>query len=186
MEQETKKAPGPETEGRKASTVVSATDRAMSREKLTKVPPEIIAIQRRRIAAKSSATTQLLNATEIVKDNAKRRRGRMWMIATEIKDIFVKEGVTIGHVKGQCSDEEVWIELKFGQGTYVDSTGKRREYRWKITIENIDCFPEGVCPQCDGELETEILDYGKRRVACNDEECGYEVPLFCGVEVPEC
>lgn len=157
----------------------------------TKVPLGNIAEQRQTTnrvkAAEGPGTERLLNdmprIEDYIKDLAKRRSGKMWMIAERIKNLFLKGGITTSPMKGQITDEAASIGLTFGQGEYTDATGKRREHRWKITIENIDCIPEGVCPRCNGEMETEILDDNKRRVACG--ECDYELSSFCGVEVDD-
>ena len=126
-------------------------------------------------------TDRLLKATAVVKDIGKRRRAKMWLIAERIRKLYIPGGVTT--LSGYYSDRASSAAITFSQGEYVDATGKGREHRWKITIENIDCLSEGTCPECQGEVETEILDDGKRRVAC--DECGYEVSSFCGVEQPE-
>lgn len=157
----------------------------------TRVPHKNIREQREMTnkvkVAENSGTEKLLNdmprVEDYVKDLAKRRSGKMWMIAEKIKNLFLKGGITTNPMKGQIYGETASIGLTFGQGEYTDATGKRREHRWKITIENIDCLPEGVCPRCNGEMETEILDDGRHRVACG--ECDYELSSFCGVEKPE-
>lgn len=157
----------------------------------TKVPASIIREQRETTnlvkAAEGLGTNRLLNdmprIEEYTKDLAKRRSGKMWMIAERVKNLFLKGGITTSPMKGEINGETASMGLTFGQGEYIDATGKRREHRWKITIENIDCLPEGVCPQCDGEMETEILDDGKYRIACG--ACDYEVSSFCGVEVDD-
>lgn len=133
-------------------------------------------------AAESPATIRLLKDGEVVGSTATRRRGRMFMIAEKIRQLFIPGGIISD---GHLSNETCRMSMTFAQGDYVDLTGKRREHRWQITVENIDHKSEGDCPECGGEMETEILDDDKRRVACNSEDCGYEVSSFCGVEKPE-
>lgn len=136
-------------------------------------------------AANSPATIRLLKDGEVGGKNASRRRGRMFMIAEPIRKLFIPGGITSDMGKGRLSDDTCRMAMTFSQGTYVDLTGKRREHRWQITVENIDHKSEGDCPACGGEMETEILDDNKRRVACNGDDCDYELSSFCGVEEPE-
>jgi len=162
------------------TSVVSARLGEMSRGKSTRVPAWIIAKQRRDIAARDPGTDRLIGAMGIAEDRRKRRSGRMWIIATKIKDLFLKEGVTIRPIKGRLYSDTVFIELSFRCGEYIDEILKRREHRWKITIESEDFKSEGDCPECDGELQTEILEDGSHKIGCDD--CGY-VHKGLGMEV---
>ena len=150
----------------------------------TKVPDDIIKEQQQTTnvvkAAKSPQTDQLLKGMDAVKDIAKRRAAKMYLIAEKVRQLFIPGGVTTTPIKGELTDENVFIKLAFSQGTYTDQFGITREHRWQIEIYSRDHVPEGICPRCDGEMETEILDDGKIRVACND--CGHEHSSVWGVE----
>ncbi len=155
--------------------------------KSTRVPPGIIRTQRRKTrviaAAKSPQTDELLKSIDAIRDIAKRRATKMYLIAEKVRQLFILGGVTTSPIRGKLTDEDVMLKLNFSQGTYTDQLGIKREHRWQIEIYSQDHIPEGVCPKCNGEMETEILDGGDRRVACGD--CGYELSSFCGVEETE-
>lgn len=128
-------------------------------------------------------TDRLLEGMDAVMDIRKRRAAKMYLIAERVRQLFIPDGITSAAIKGELTREDVLIKMNFSQGIYIDQLGKKREHRWQIEIYSRDHIPEGVCPECQGEMETEILTDGNRRVACGD--CGYEIPIFCGVEKPE-
>lgn len=151
------------------------------------VPDDVLREQRQTTnivrAAKSPQTDELLKGMGAIKDIRKRRAAKMYLIAEKVRQLFIPGGITTSPIRGKLTDEDVILKLNFSQGTYTDQLGVEREHRWQIEIYSQDHIPEGVCPQCDGEMETEILENGQRRVAC--DECDYELSSFGGVEVTE-
>lgn len=139
-------------------------------EKSRKVPADILAEQRDRIAGTEALIADVFKHDE---DLHTARRAYAWWLATEIaRTLKSRNGFSVGAVSGKFNHIGEMVKVEFLGREYTDSTGVRRVHRIAITVGFEDHRSEGECcdPDCEGELETRVLENGKLAIVCN--ECG--------------